>query len=91
MTCSSRLSEAISHRLRANNPAIADLSDPDRASKIGEQLSELYDNEWTDAFEQIKAASKKLADLDIIVILMKLLKVSNGLNRSFWLHLSTLT
>lgn len=40
----------------ANNPNIADLSDPNRQTKIGEKYSELYDNEWTDAYEALVEA-----------------------------------
>lgn len=40
-------------KLRENNPAVADLSDCHRPTKLGEMYSELYDNEWTDAFEAL--------------------------------------
>ncbi|XP_033731598.1 uncharacterized protein LOC117321241 [Pecten maximus] len=46
-----RLSKELGMKLTDNNPAIADLSDPNRAMKIGEKYSELYDNEWTDALD----------------------------------------
>lgn len=42
-----------SGKLRDNNPNITDLGDPNRPTKLGEQMSELYDNEWTDALEEI--------------------------------------
>ncbi|KAH3737819.1 hypothetical protein DPMN_044414 [Dreissena polymorpha] len=45
-----RLSQLMSSKLRDNNPNIADLSDTFRPTKIAELLTELYDNEWTDAF-----------------------------------------
>jgi hypothetical protein len=32
------------------------LSDPNRPTKLGEVYSELYDNQWTDAFEALKKA-----------------------------------
>lgn len=54
-----RLCELASARLRHNNPAIADLSDQNRATKLAEKLSELYDNEWTDTFEAAKEKTKK--------------------------------
>lgn len=41
-------------KLTENNPAIADLSDPNRPTKLGEMYSEMYDNEWTDAFEELE-------------------------------------
>lgn len=55
----SRLSAVTSSKLRDNNPNLADLSDPNRPSKIGEMFSELYDNDWTDAFEEL---SKQIQD-----------------------------
>jgi hypothetical protein len=45
--------------LTDNNPAIADLSDPNRATKLAEQFSELYDNSWTDAFEVLEISDEK--------------------------------
>eukprot|EP00105_Crassostrea_gigas_P011424 XP_011427074.1 PREDICTED: uncharacterized protein LOC105328042 isoform X2 [Crassostrea gigas] len=50
----SRLSKFASQQLTAGNPNIADLSDKHRPTKIGEFYSELYDNEWSEAFEVIK-------------------------------------
>ncbi|XP_052277632.1 uncharacterized protein LOC127876414 isoform X2 [Dreissena polymorpha] len=49
-----RLSKLASASLTHNNPNIADLSDPNRPTKLAEAFSELYDNEWTDAFETLK-------------------------------------
>lgn len=49
-----RLSKFASQQLTAGNPNIADLSDKHRPTKIGEFYSELYDNEWSEAFEVIK-------------------------------------
>ncbi|XP_052239833.1 uncharacterized protein LOC127850675 isoform X1 [Dreissena polymorpha] len=49
-----RLSTLMSSKLRDNNPNIADLSDKFRPTKIGEQFTELYDNEWTDAFSVLE-------------------------------------
>jgi len=42
-----------SAKLTDNNPNIADLSDLNRPTKLAEQLSELYDNTWTDLFENL--------------------------------------
>ena len=47
----SRLSQAAGDKLRQNNPAISDLSDPYRPTKLSEMFSELYDNEWTNAMD----------------------------------------
>lgn len=78
-----RLSELASTRLRANNPGIADLSDPNRATKLAERLSELYDNEWTDCFEQIKKESEKkttVSDKRIAEHLRNILEVSQNVH-----------
>lgn len=45
------MSKVAGERLVENNPAITDLSDQNRPTKLGEIYSELYDNEWTDALE----------------------------------------
>lgn len=50
----SRLSAAAASRLRDNNPGIADLGDPNRPMKLAERLSELYDNDWTNAMEAME-------------------------------------
>jgi hypothetical protein len=44
--------------LRFNNPDIADLSDTNRPTKIAEIFSELYDNEWTEAFETLSKTER---------------------------------
>lgn len=49
-----RLSKMTSEILTRNNANISDLSDSNRPVKLGEMLSELYDNEWTDAFEALQ-------------------------------------
>ncbi|KAH3838955.1 uncharacterized protein LOC127877920 [Dreissena polymorpha] len=46
-----RLSAVFGAKLQDNNPQIADLSDQNRATKLAEQFSELYDNDWTNCFE----------------------------------------
>ncbi|XP_069130283.1 putative uncharacterized protein MYH16 [Argopecten irradians] len=49
-----RLSAVAGNKLRDNNPAITDLSDPNRPMKLAEKVSELYDNEWTNAMENLE-------------------------------------
>ncbi|XP_045211144.2 uncharacterized protein LOC123562579 isoform X2 [Mercenaria mercenaria] len=49
-----RLSAIMSSRLRDGNPNVVDLSDQNRPIKVGEQFSELYDNQWTDAFSAME-------------------------------------
>jgi hypothetical protein len=46
----SRISAIASAKLTDGNPYIAELSDVNRPTKLAEQYSELFDNEWTDAF-----------------------------------------
>ncbi|KAK3602844.1 hypothetical protein CHS0354_026403 [Potamilus streckersoni] len=48
-----RLSLITSEKLRDGNPNITDLGSNNRPSKLAEKLSELYDNEWTDAYQEI--------------------------------------
>ncbi|XP_062613960.1 uncharacterized protein LOC134275708 [Saccostrea cucullata] len=53
-----RLSSVAANRLRDNNPGITDLSDPNRPIKLGEKASEIYDNEWTNALENLEELRK---------------------------------
>ncbi|XP_052078907.1 uncharacterized protein LOC127716705 isoform X2 [Mytilus californianus] len=71
-----RLSEVMGSKLRDNNPAITDLNDPNRPMKLGDQFSELYENEWTDAYSVLED-SEKLTEIEIIEILINIL---NGLS-----------
>lgn len=48
-----RLSKEMSSKLNDKNPNITDLSDSNRPTKIAEKYNELYDNEWTDALEDL--------------------------------------
>lgn len=48
-----RLSKIAGAKLTHGNAAITDLSDTDRPTKLAEKFSELYDNAWTDAFEEL--------------------------------------
>lgn len=78
-----RLSSVAGEKLTKGNPAITDLGDPDRQMKIGEKYGELYDNEWTDAMENIKTVKQyyhglKDSEIEEIIIhhLHRLLKVN---------------
>ncbi|XP_063414513.1 uncharacterized protein LOC134696584 isoform X1 [Mytilus trossulus] len=78
----SRLSEMMGSKLRDNNPAIADLNDQNRPMKLAEQFTELYENEWTDAFTDLQELTKdgsdeKLTDVESIQILLHMLKEIN--------------
>ena len=62
-------------RLRDNNPAITNLNDPNRPMKLGDQFSELYENEWTDAHSDLEAKNN-LDERQAINTLLDILKVS---------------
>lgn len=68
------MSEVAGAKLTESNPYITDLSDPNRPEKIGEQLSELYDNLWTDVFEKLSGTCK-LSERDSIQTLLQILEV----------------
>ena len=69
----SRLSEVAGSKLKFNNPGITDLSDDNRPNKLAEKFSELYDNEWTEAFEKLEGGGK--GEIYIIGRLLGLLQV----------------
>lgn len=54
-----RLSKLTGARLTDNNSNIADLSDTNRPTKLAEAFKELYDNEWTEAYEALEKAEKQ--------------------------------
>lgn len=67
------------NRLRDNNPGITDLSDPNRPIKLGEKASEIYDNEWTNALENLEEL-RKATDLEYdeeqdVMLLLSILTV----------------
>ena len=68
-----RLSRELGTKLSDNNPAITDLSDPNRATKLAEKYNEVYDNEWTDALETLNDVG--LSDEDAIPKLLYVIKV----------------
>ena len=54
-----RLSRFASQQLTEGNPNIADLSDIHRPTRLGEMYSQLFDDEWSEAFEALKPNMKK--------------------------------
>lgn len=60
-------------KLSQDNPAIADLSDPNRSTKIAEMYNSIYDNEWTDALETLQ--SKRLDEEHAVISLLEIMKV----------------
>ncbi|XP_053400028.1 uncharacterized protein LOC123557689 isoform X2 [Mercenaria mercenaria] len=76
-----RLSELQSNLLKFGNPDITDLSDQNRPSNLGENFRELYDNEWTDAFEFLteENGETRREDEEAIDTLYAMLKRCNEL------------
>ncbi|XP_052673257.1 uncharacterized protein LOC128155532 isoform X2 [Crassostrea angulata] len=66
-TLLTRLSQVAGARLRDNNPGISDLSDPNRPLKLNEKISELYDNEWTDAIENLETEQSEQTAIAILL------------------------
>ena len=52
----------MSLKLRDGNPNVVDLSDEYRPTKLVEISSELYDNEWTEAYEFLLKVKPGLGD-----------------------------
>lgn len=70
------MSAAVGAKVTDQNPNIADLSDTNRPTKLAEQFSELYDNEWTDLFEHLNGEEKdKDKDQTAILLILKLFMV----------------
>ena len=69
-----RLSAVAGEKLRDNNPGIADLSDENRPINLGEKFSQLYDDQWTDAIENLE--EMKYTETDGIRYLIDILKVA---------------
>ncbi|XP_052794372.1 uncharacterized protein LOC128227669 isoform X2 [Mya arenaria] len=57
-----RLRKLAGEKLTQDNPNIMELSDPNRPTKLGEIYSELYDNQWTDAFEGLTQSGYQEAE-----------------------------
>lgn len=69
-----RLSSFASKQLLAGNPNMADLSDKNRPTKIGEKFGLLFDEEWSEAFESF---NEKLGypEEECLRVLSKILRV----------------
>lgn len=70
-----RLSKVAGEKLTDGYPNITDLSDVNRPTKLAEQFRELYDNEWTCAYEELQKESGKKDEEEIVKKLGKILKV----------------
>ncbi|KAK3594511.1 hypothetical protein CHS0354_030857 [Potamilus streckersoni] len=79
-----RLSKIASDRLKHDNTDIADLSDAIRPTKLAEKMSELYDNQWTSAFDEWK--TNGAVDEDAIDMLLKILMETNQVSKEMTLN-----
>ncbi|XP_052793112.1 probable DNA double-strand break repair Rad50 ATPase isoform X2 [Mya arenaria] len=71
----SRFSKLAGDKLHDNNADIADLSDPNRAMKLSEKFGQLYDDQWTDAFEEMmKNKNIKGTQKEATVFLIEMLQ-----------------
>ena len=70
-----RLSKVAGDKMSADNPDLADLSDPYRPTRLAESFSQLYDDEWTHAYEDLQRKIK--SERDVIDKLANILKVWN--------------
>jgi cell division protein FtsL len=68
-----RLSKVAGAKLTQGNAAITDLSDTNRPTKLAEKFSELYDNQWTDAYEELDSTFNN--EEETIQVLLKILQV----------------
>lgn len=81
-----RLSELQSRMLKYGNPEITDLSYENRPTKLGENFKQLYEDEWTDAFEFLTEKRKEqiLPDKSAIDMLYNMLKSCHEVCQEAW-------
>ncbi|KAH3830594.1 uncharacterized protein LOC127877437 isoform X1 [Dreissena polymorpha] len=66
-----RLSSSTAAKVLDSNPNIADLSDPNRPQKIAEKFSQVYDDQWTDAMENLeKLGTNEERNIKILIDLL---------------------
>ncbi|KAK3582899.1 hypothetical protein CHS0354_009705 [Potamilus streckersoni] len=68
-----RLSELAGAKLTHDNASIADLSDANRPTKLADMYSELYDNQWTDALENLSKQNPEECEETLICCLYNIL------------------
>lgn len=71
-----RLSAVVSNKLKQGNPYIADLSDRNRPTKLGERFGSMYDDEWLEAFEALRDGKEENEEEDakVTVQLLAIIK-----------------
>jgi hypothetical protein len=66
----------MANRFKDGKPNVEDLSDQNRPGKLGVMFSELYDNQWTDAYHAIEDFfGKAKSEPEIIQILVEIFEV----------------
>ncbi|XP_061164447.1 uncharacterized protein LOC133173478 [Saccostrea echinata] len=68
-----RLSSFASKQLLAGNPNMADLSDKNRPTKIGEKFGSLYDEEWSDAYDAFQT-QLRYTEEECLRVLLRILR-----------------
>ena len=68
-----RLSSFASKQLTEGNAAFTDLSDKNRPTKIGEKFGLIFDDEWSEVFEELK--DKGMNDEIVICKLQQIVQV----------------
>lgn len=73
-----RLSSFASKQLTEGNAAFTDLSDKNRPTKIGERFGLIFDDEWSEAFEELKDGG--MDDQSVISKLLQIIQVRQRLD-----------
>lgn len=79
-----RLSRIASQQLIQGNPNITDLSDGNRPTKLGERFSQVYDDQWSEAFEALKVKGKQ--EKEIVTKLSDNVQVTVLSIYNFYIH-----
>jgi hypothetical protein len=53
-------------KLTEGNREIAELGDPNRPTQLGAKFAELYDNEWTDAMEELDNSGDEKSNINTL-------------------------
>ncbi|XP_060607624.1 uncharacterized protein LOC132759792 [Ruditapes philippinarum] len=69
-----RFSKLAGKKLQEQNADIADFLDPYRAMKVSEKFGQLYDDDWTNAFESLTDKKLGVPLRDAINVLLRLLQ-----------------
>ena len=71
-----RLNRLAGDQMSRGNPGIADLSDHNRPTKLGEKWSSLYTEEWMDAYEELRHDAQRNQPRTIEKQLLDIISVS---------------